>query len=100
LPCSVCLAVAFLFTVVAIGSLWQNSASATDDGFLQVMMATRGGAEPQILLLKESVVATDDVRRPEQVKGQVWELAAGERARRPGFATVEETISVRKRGLA
>mgnify|MGYP003624078508 CR=1 FL=1 len=35
-----------------------------------------------------------------KLKVRYGELAAGERARRLGFVTVEETISVRKRGLA
>jgi hypothetical protein len=61
------------------------------------MMTTRGGAELQRLIFGENVVVTDGLSEDlNKLKVRCRELAAGERARRLGFVTVEETISVRK----
>ncbi|KAF2823394.1 hypothetical protein CC86DRAFT_298749, partial [Ophiobolus disseminans] len=100
-PYSVCLVVAFVFGLVAMWSLWRNGVAATDGGFLQVMMATRGSTEMERLVLKEGPVATDQVSEElKRLRARYGELVIGgeaEGVKRVGFGSSGETIELRKR---
>ena len=101
LPYAVCLVIAFLFGVVAVWSLWRNGVAATDGGFLQVMMATRGDTEMERLVFKEGVVATGEVSAElKRLRVRYGELTIGNEgagASRVGFGTVGETVELKKR---
>jgi hypothetical protein len=102
LPYSICLAAANLFAAVAIWSLWRNGMPAADNGFLQIMMATRGNTEMERLVLRERLTAIENMSaelkslkiRYGELVGEDVLVAEGSRL---GFGTVEETVSLRKR---
>lgn len=77
---------------------------ATDGGFLQIMMATRGNTEIERLVLQERLTAIDNISQElKNLKTRYGELVGedvlGVAGRRLGFGTVEETVSLRKKGL-
>jgi hypothetical protein len=96
LPHSICLGVALVFAAIAVLSLHRNGTSAADVGFLQVMLATRGDTELERPVLREGVVAVDDVSKDlGNLKVRYGELV-GQR-NRMGFGTVDENVARRKR---
>jgi hypothetical protein len=96
LPYSICLGVALVFAAIAVLSLHQNRTSAADGGFLQVMLATRGDTEMERLILREGVVAVDDVSKElGNLKVRYGELVG--QGNRMGFETVDENVPRRKR---
>jgi hypothetical protein len=102
LPYSICLAVAALFAAIAIWSLWHNGTPAADGGFLQIIMATRGNTEMERLVLQERLLAIDNISEElRNLKIRYGELVGedvlGDKERRSGFGTVEETVSLKKR---
>ncbi|KAF1957857.1 hypothetical protein CC80DRAFT_469878 [Byssothecium circinans] len=110
IPYSVCLGVAAIFSIIGLVSLYRNDVGATDGGFLQIMMATRGDTEMERLVVsrgangKGETVATDDVSKElKELKIRYGELIIGDAmvggaaGKRLGFGTVDETLSLRKR---
>jgi hypothetical protein len=102
LPYSVCLAAAALFAAIAIWSQWQNGIPAADNGFLQIMMATRGNTEMERIVLRERLMTIENMSAElKSLKVRYGELVGedvlGVEGRRLGFGTVEETVSLRKR---
>jgi hypothetical protein len=102
LPYSVCFAAATLFAAIAIWSLWRNGVPAADGGFLQIMTATRGNTEMERLVLKERLIAIDNMSKElKNLKIRYGELVGedvlGVEGKRLGFGTVEETVSLRKK---
>jgi hypothetical protein len=102
LPYSVCLAAAALFAAIAIWSQWQNGIPAADNGFLQIMMATRGNTEMERIVLRERLMTIENMSAElKSLKVRYGELVGedvlGVEGRRVGFGTVEETVSLRKR---
>jgi hypothetical protein len=96
LPYSICLGIAVMFALIAMWSLRQNGIPAADGGFLQIMMATRGDTEMERLVLKEGLMATDNVSKElEQLNVRYGRLIGQEE--RMGFGTVDETLGPRKR---
>lgn len=106
-PYAVCSLVALVYVVVGIFALKRNGVPATDGGFLQIMMATRGRTEMEELVLKTGFVGTKNLPKElldMQVRlgGMVAEIehVSGETEVRQlvGFGTMEETVSLRKMG--
>ncbi|KAF2275424.1 uncharacterized protein EI97DRAFT_434264 [Westerdykella ornata] len=62
-PYALCLGVALCYVGVGIWALLANGVPATDGGFLQIMMATRGRTEMEELVLREGLVGTSDLSR-------------------------------------
>jgi len=60
-PYVICTIVAFIFVFVGIRALSKNGLPATDGGFLQIMMATRGRTELESMVLKRGFVGTKDL---------------------------------------
>jgi hypothetical protein len=99
MPYSICLGVAMIFAIVALWSLHQNGIPAADGGFLQVMMATRGGTQMERLVLKHRNMAVEDISKElGDLKVRYGELVSQEKIL--GFGTVNETLAMRelKRG--
>jgi hypothetical protein len=101
IPYSICLVAATLFAAIAIWSLSRNGVPATDGGFLQIMMATRGNTEMERLVLRERLTTTENMSKElRSLKIRYGELVneevLGVEGRRMGFGTLEETVSLRK----
>jgi hypothetical protein len=100
LPYALCLAFGLLVVGLGLGSLWHNGAPASD-GFMQVMMATRGRTEMERLVLKENLVgsekASQELMDLKVRYGELVSVDAMKEDRIWGFGTVEETVSIRKR---
>lgn len=85
-----------MFGFIAVRSLHQNGVPAADGGFLQVMMATRGDTEMERLVLRQGAEAGQEVSRElGALKVRYGQFIDAER--REGFATVNETLMLRKR---
>ncbi|KAH7113254.1 hypothetical protein B0J11DRAFT_619389 [Dendryphion nanum] len=101
IPYSLCLEVGVIFAVVGIVAMWRNGAPASDGGFLQVMMATRGDTEMERLVVQQGLRSTDDVskelKRLEIRYGALYIGDAKDGETRLGFGTVDETMSLRRR---
>jgi hypothetical protein len=96
LPYSICLGVAVIFALIAMWSLRQNGIPAADGGFLQIMMATRGDTEMERLVLKEGLMAADDVSNDlKQLTVRYGRFIGHEE--RMGFGTLDETLGLKKR---
>jgi hypothetical protein len=63
LPYSLCIGIALLYVIIGVWALVSNGVPATDGGFLQIMMATRGRTEMERLVLKEGIVGTGDLSK-------------------------------------
>jgi hypothetical protein len=100
LPYALCLAFGLLIVGLGLGSLWHNGVPASD-GFMQVMMATRGRTEMERLVLKENLVGSEKASQELvglRVRyGELVSVDAMKEDRIWGFGTVEETVSIRKR---
>lgn len=101
LPYSICFAAATIFAVIAIWSLWQNSILAADDGFLQIMTATRGNTTMEKLVLQERLLEVDSIseelkRLQIRYSELVTEEILGIEKRKLRFGTMEETLSLKK----
>ncbi|KAJ8116808.1 hypothetical protein OPT61_g1851 [Boeremia exigua] len=103
LPYSLCLGIGVIILVLGMHSLWCNEVPATDGGFLQVMMATKGGTKLERLVVQQGLVASDAI--PKELKAleiRYGELMAGDNTvsgglrKRYGFGTVDETIYLGK----
>jgi hypothetical protein len=87
--------------IVALGllSLWQNGVPATE-GFMQVMMATRGHTEMERLVLEQELRDSDKATRElKELRIRYGELVtedAVEGRKMQGFGTAGETVSLRK----
>jgi hypothetical protein len=100
LPYALCLA--FGLPIVALGlfSLWHNGVPA-NDGFMQVMMATRGRTEMERLVLEQGLVDADKASKElKNLKVRYGELVMEDMVKEErafGFGTAEETVWTRKR---
>jgi hypothetical protein len=63
LPYSICFGIAQKFASIVMWSLRQNGIPAADGGFLQIMMATRGDIEMERRVLKDGVMAADEMSK-------------------------------------
>ncbi|KAF2679746.1 hypothetical protein K458DRAFT_393589 [Lentithecium fluviatile CBS 122367] len=102
LPYSISVGVALFFSAVGIWSLYQNDVAVADGGFLQIMMATRGDTEMERLVVRDGAAASDqasqELRDLKIRYGRLLVGNAGGGEEKNGFGTVEETVSLRKRG--
>jgi hypothetical protein len=100
LPYALCLAFGLLIVGLGLGSLWHNGVPASD-GFMQVMMATRGRTEMERLVLKQNSVglekASQELKDLKVRYGELVTVDATKEDKIWGFGTVEETVSIRKR---
>jgi hypothetical protein len=100
LPYALCLAFGLLIVGLGLCSLWHNGVPASD-GFMQVMVATRGRTEMERLVLKESLVGSEKASQELMgLKVRYGELVSVDTIKEDrvwGFGTVEETVSIRKR---
>jgi hypothetical protein len=100
LPYTLCLAFGLLIVGLGLNSLWQNGVPASD-GFMQIMMATRGKTEMERLVLKQSWVGLEkESQELKDLKVRYGELVTVDAMKEDkvwGFGTVEETVSIRKR---
>jgi len=99
LPYALCLGAGALIVALGLWAMWQNGVPATE-GFVQVMMATRGRTEMEKLVLEQGLVYPDVASRElKELKVRYGELVGeddgGERVW--GFGTAEETVGLRKR---
>lgn len=104
LPYSLCLGIGLLILILGMFSLWSNAVPATDGGFLQVMMATKGGTKLEELVIQHGLSGSDAIpKEMKALKIRYGELVAEEtratrdERKRYGFGTVEETVQLRKR---
>jgi hypothetical protein len=100
LPYALCLAFGLLIVALGLLSLWQNGVPATE-GFMQIMMATRGRTEMERLVLEQemsdSSKATEVLRELKIRYGELVTEDAVEGRKMQGFGTAGETVSLRKR---
>jgi hypothetical protein len=100
LPYALCLATGLLIVGLGLWSMWQNQVPATD-GFMQVMMATRGRTEMERLAVEDELVDTERASKElKELKVRYGELVMEDQVdgkRVWGFGTAEETVSLRKR---
>jgi hypothetical protein len=106
-PYALCTLVALIYVVVGIRALARNGVPATDGGFLQIMMATRGKTQMEKLVLETGFVGTKDLPKGLlDMRVRLGELVAeinldGEESGRRqvlGFGTMEETVALTRRG--
>jgi hypothetical protein len=104
LPYVLCLGIGLIIVIVGLLSMWQNGVPATDGGFVQVMMATRGRTEMETLVLQHGLANPGALsEKLQDLRIRYGELVVGEErmaddvGKRCGFGTMEETISLRKR---
>jgi hypothetical protein len=102
-PYALCLAAGSIIVALGLWSMWQNGVPASD-GFMQIMMATRGRTQMERLVL-EQAGELGDVNKAstalKELKVRYGELVMeGELGgkRSWGFGTADETMSLRKRG--
>lgn len=99
LPYTLCLAFGLLIVGLGLRYLWHNGVPASD-GFMQIMMATRGRTEMERLVLEQSLVGSEEASQElKDLKVRYGELVtedamAGDQVW--GFGTAEETVSMRK----
>jgi hypothetical protein len=100
IPYTLSLAFGLLIVGLGLGSLFYNGVPASD-GFMQVMMATRGRTEMERLVLKENLAgsekASQELMGLKVRYGELVSVDAVKEDRIWGFGTVEETVSLRKR---
>lgn len=100
LPYVLCLAFGLAIVVLGLSALWQNGVPATE-GFVQIMMATRGATEMERLVLKHELVDTTKASKELKILRVRYGgllLENGVESKRVwGFGTAEETVSLRKR---
>jgi hypothetical protein len=94
IPYTLSLAFGLLIVGLGLGSLFYNGVPASD-GFMQVMMATRGRTEMERLVLQQSLVGSKEVS--EVRYGELVMQDAMEGDKIWGFGTAEETVWTRKR---
>lgn len=71
---------------------------ATDGGFLQVMLATRGETEMGRLAVKGKVVSVDELPRElRELRVRYGELVVGDKGGYMGIGTEDEVVVVRRR---
>jgi hypothetical protein len=99
LPYSLCLAFGLLIVGLGLSSLWHNGVPASD-GFMQVMMATRGRTEMERLVLEQGLVDVNKASKElKDLKVRYGELVTDDMMEGEkiwGFGTAEETVSARK----
>jgi hypothetical protein len=99
-PYALCLAFGLLIVALGLRSLWLNGVPATD-GFMQVMIATRGRTEMETMVLQEELVdpskASKELKNLKVRYGELVVEDAMDGKRVWGFGTAEETISLRKK---
>jgi hypothetical protein len=95
-----CLAAGLIIVALGLWSMWQNGVPASD-GFMQLMMATRGRTEMERLVLEQELVHQDEASKElQELKVRYGELVTedGVDGRKVwGFGTTDETVSLRKR---
>jgi hypothetical protein len=100
LPYKLCLAGGLGIIALGMWSLWMNGVPATD-GFMQVMMATRGRTEMERMVLEQELVnpekASKELKALKVRYGELVIEGDGNGKRVWGFGTAEETASLRKR---
>jgi hypothetical protein len=100
LPYTLSIAFGLLIVGLGLGSLFYNGVPA-NDGFMQVMMATRGRTEMERLVLQQSLVGSKEVSKElKDLMVRYGELVmedAMEGDKIWGFGTAEETVWTRKR---
>ena len=62
LPYTLCLAFGLLIVGLGLGSLWHNGVPASD-GFMQIMMATRGRTDMERLVLEQGLVDSNEASK-------------------------------------
>lgn len=104
LPYALCLGIGLGILLLGLILLRQNRVAATDGGFLQVTMATKGNTKMEELVNKQGFVSTVGISQElKELRVRYGELidddndtgTAGLR-RRYGFGTVEETLALKK----
>jgi hypothetical protein len=97
LPYALCLAAGLGIVIMGLVALKHNGVPATD-GFVQIMLATRGRTELERLVLEKALVDADTATRElGDLKIRYGKLVvSGEGPRMHGFGTVNETISLLK----
>jgi hypothetical protein len=100
LPYALCLAVGLPIVALGVWSLQSNGVPATD-GFMQVMMATRGRTEMEKLVLEQEMVYTDKAsNKLRNLKVRFGELVTDnivKEERAFGFGTAVETVGIKRR---
>ena len=100
LPYVLCLAFGLAIVVLGVSALWQNGVPATE-GFMQIMMATRGPTEMERLVVEHELVdakkASKELKSLRVRYGGLMLENGVEGKRVWGFGTAEETVSLRKR---
>jgi hypothetical protein len=100
LPYALCLAFGLAIVVLGLSALWRNGVPATE-GFMQIMMATRGPTEMERRVLQHELVDAKKVSKElKSLRVRYGELVLEngvEGKRIWGFGTAEETVSLRKR---
>ncbi|KAH7412328.1 hypothetical protein DE146DRAFT_642829 [Phaeosphaeria sp. MPI-PUGE-AT-0046c] len=61
-PYALCLAIAAMYSVIALFTLRKNGLPAADGGFLQIMMTTRGNTEMERLVVKHGPRSVDEIK--------------------------------------
>jgi hypothetical protein len=100
LPYALCLAFGLAIVVLGLSALWQNGVPATE-GFMQIMMATRGPTEMEGLVRQHELIdaksASKELKSLRVRYGGLVLESGVEGKRMWGFGTAEETVSLRKR---
>jgi hypothetical protein len=102
LPYALCLAAGLIVVALGLWSMWQNGVPASD-GFMQVMMATRGRTQMERLVIEQSGEFGDVDKASKmlkELKVRYGELVTEDELggkRSWGFGTADETMSLRKR---
>jgi hypothetical protein len=100
LPYALCLAFGLLIVGLGLVSLWENGVPSSD-GFMQVMMTTRGRTEMERSVLKQGLVdineASGELKDLKVRYGELVTEDAKEGEKVWGSGTAEETVSLRKR---
>jgi hypothetical protein len=104
LPYSLCLGIGLVIVTLGLLPMWQNGVPATDGGFVQVMMATRGRTEMESFVLRHGLANPSAFcEELKHLRIRYGELVIGEEGgvvdvgKRYGFGTMEETISLTRR---
>ncbi|KAJ8112754.1 hypothetical protein OPT61_g4949 [Boeremia exigua] len=101
LPYGLCLGLTLVFVGLGLYALHQNGTPATDGGFLQLMMTTRGDTTMSQEVKEGSIGGRENAPRALlDIRVRFGELTTGSETssvKLYGFGTMDETISLRRR---
>lgn len=102
LPYGLCLGLTAIFIMLGLNALRMNGISATDGGFLQIMMTTRGETMMSREVGQGSLGGSRNAPKELlDMKIRFGEILDGSETtgiKRYGFGTIEETASLRRQG--